>query len=985
MSDRRTLLAGIVLIALVVRLAGIGDGLSEDEGFSWLVASAPDVDTFLDRLAAYENTPPLFYALLAPLPLEEEHWLRLPSLVAGIACVPVLYLAVRPLLGTGAALLSALGLAVAPYAVNWSNFSRGFMLANLGLLVALWAVVRLGGGNRGWWWVYVAGAVLALYSEYDASLFLAALIVSFAWMSPGRRLEILVLGALPALALLPWLGELLRSLDALDETKAAPMYPHPSLRSLRDSTVPLFAGEHGTADSAGLRTAQFALVVAALTAAVALLRARGKHDALRLLGLTALGTLALHALATLLGPDIFAQRYLTSLLPLAVAVLAGGVVLVPSRWFTIAAAVCLLGLGVAVFVQRHGRELEPDIDPVAALIERSGDRLVLTNSARVAFYLRDLYPHLDRPLGFGIDAEAACGPPCPFALAIVDDARAPAGVRTGPGQTHVFGPLHVRLREPTRPSRPVGFNNGVDPLTCSLAMLVSAALGGGETRALPVTVQDDALMLHKPPAEVHETANRLARLGADRIRVTAGWSSLAPKPRARRMPRFDATRSDDYPREPWIRLDRAVKAAVGAGLEPQLDIAFFAPRWAARRREQPSRRGRYRWDPHPGLFAQFAEAVARRYNGTHRDPTRPEQQLPAVRLWTTWNEPNHPSFFLPQWRRVDGSWVPRSPHLYRELHEQGYEAINRVNEQNRVLIGATAPRGHRGRGPRKAIAPLHFLRELACVDRAGEPLERPECSDFEPLEADGYSHHPYTFYGRPDAPSANPDDVVMGDLERLTALLERLHELGRTTSELPVLVTEYGYETNPPDRFRGVSLMQQARYHGLATFTAWRQDHVTSFAQFLVNDIAPPDGAGPVERASNFQTGLYFHDGRPKPAAQAFKLPFWAEPRSVTGGDFVVIFGQVRPATGNRRIEIEVKGPNDTWVPIHTYETRRTSGITCGEDETIFLTDSEGFYLRVAPYQGRATYRARWIRDDGKSEYSIPVRIDDPPPAPTGS
>jgi hypothetical protein len=456
-SDRRTLLAGIVLLAVLVRLAGIGDRLSEDEGFSWLVASAPDLDTFLDRLAAYENTPPLFYALLAPLPLDDEHWLRLPSLVASVACVPVLYLAVRPLLGTKAALLSALGLAVAPYAVNWSNFSRGFMLANLGLLLALWAVVRLAhDGGRRWWWVYAAGAVLAIYSEYDALLFLAALIATFAWTAPGRRREVLAFGALPVVALLPWIGEFLRSLDALDETKAAPIYPHPSPASLRDSTVPLFVGEHGASDSAGARTVQFALVVAALTAAVLLLRARGKHDALRLLGVTALGTLALHAVATLLGPDIFQQRYLTSLIALAVALLAGGVVLAPWRWATPVAATALLSLGAAVFAQRHDRELEPDMEPVAALIEGSGERTVLTNSARAVFYLRDLRPHLDRPLGFGTDAEAACGPRCPVALAIVDDSRAPAGVRTGPGEMHVFGPVHVRLRPGDPSARPGG-------------------------------------------------------------------------------------------------------------------------------------------------------------------------------------------------------------------------------------------------------------------------------------------------------------------------------------------------------------------------------------------------------------------------------------------------------------------------------------------------------------------------------------------------
>ncbi len=163
-------------------------------------------------------------------------------------------------------------------------------------------------------------------------------------------------------------------------------------------------------------------------------------------GMTALGTLALHAIAAPIGPDIFAQRYLTSLIPLAVALLAGGIAYAPWRWATPVAAVALVGLGIAVFAQRYGRELEPPMAPVRAFIEQSGDRAVVTNSARVAFYLRDMRPRLDRPLGFGADAEEACGPNCPLPLAIVDDARAPAGVRAGPGRTEAFGPLHVRLR-----------------------------------------------------------------------------------------------------------------------------------------------------------------------------------------------------------------------------------------------------------------------------------------------------------------------------------------------------------------------------------------------------------------------------------------------------------------------------------------------------------------------------------------------------------
>ncbi len=224
-----------------------------------------------------------------------------------------------------------------------------------------------------------------------------------------------------------------------------------------------------------------------------------------------------------------------------------------------------------------------------------------------------------------------------------------------------------------------------------------------------------------------------------------------------------------------------------------------------------------------------------------------------MRLWTTWNEPNHPSFLLPQWERVGGRWEPSSPHLYREMHNEAYASIKRINSQNQVLLGGTAALGSSARGPTRGIPPLRFLRELACVDRRGRPLERPECDGFQPLQADGYAHHPYSLYDSPDASSPNPDDVMLGDLDRLSTELERLHSAGRITTRLPVFVTEYGYETNPPDVIRGVSLRQQARYHGLATFLAWKRADVSLFAQFLLNDVAPPKGR---ERADRGVAGL---------------------------------------------------------------------------------------------------------------------------------
>ena len=98
------------------------------------------------------------------------------------------------------------------------------------------------------------------------------------------------------------------------------------------------------------------------------------------------------------------------------------------------------------------------------------------------------------------------------------------------------------------------------------------------------------------------------------------------------------------------------------------------------------------------------------------------------------------------------------------MHEAGYEAIKKVNDRNRVLLGGTSYFGSAKPGPRRNVAPLRFLRELACVDRRFRRLRRPECRGFRPLRADGYAHHPYSPLYGPSTPDPNPDNVRLADL-----------------------------------------------------------------------------------------------------------------------------------------------------------------------------------------------------------------------------
>lgn len=451
LSSERVWLGLVVLGALALRLIDAGARLNHDEGYSWLVASAPDAGAFLSRLARFENTPPLFYALLAPLPLDHELWLRLPSILAGTALIPVLYAIVRPLLGSGAALLAAVGLAVAPFAVSYSDYSRGFMLAGLGLLLALLAAQRLAlGGSRRWWAVYALAGAAALYSEYYAALYLPAIIGALLVLGAPRRRESVTVGAIPFVAFLPWIPQLVRSMNELGKTKLSFASTSVSFPVVRDAVVPLFFGEHGSAQALSVRSAQAILVLVLLAVACAWLYRKASREAFWLLGGVLLAALLLHLVASAVETNVFQQRYMTTVIALAAAVMAGAIGLIRWRALLPITAAALALLGIAIAVRRAGREYEPDTPGAVAIAASHGQRTILTNSAVVAFYGRKLHVRLDRPFGLGHGIERTCAPRC----VVIDDERY-GGARTGPGATIDLGPLSVRFppreREPRDP------------------------------------------------------------------------------------------------------------------------------------------------------------------------------------------------------------------------------------------------------------------------------------------------------------------------------------------------------------------------------------------------------------------------------------------------------------------------------------------------------------------------------------------------------
>ena len=486
-------------------------------------------------------------------------------------------------------------------------------------------------------------------------------------------------------------------------------------------------------------------------------------------------------------------------------------------------------------------------------------------------------------------------------------------------------------------------------------------------------------MLHRPEAQVQKYAKQIAELGADRVRITASWSALAPSPRAKRKPggSFDAEDSRTYPEAGWDRLDRAVRAVDAAGLKVQLDIAFWAPRWAVAKRHRQLDRQRH--IPDAKEFGRFAKAVARRYSGSFDDPHRSGKHLPAVRMYTTWNEPNHTSFLAPQWKKVPGGgWRPYSPHVYRGMHEQAYMTIKDVSRSNTVLIGGTTSVGSTEPG-RGHVPPLEFLRTMACVDRFLRPLDVPECRGVGKVHADGFAHHPYSLDTPPATSAPNEDDVPIADLDRLTGLIAKLSELGRLDRRWPLYLTEYGYETRPPDPYGRYTPEQQAAYLGWATFLAYRHGDNMMMAQFLLRDIDEKESGFPESsrrRWRDWQTGLLYADGTPKPAAQAFKIPLHAQlTYGQDGKPAVLLFGGVRPGNKRQIVRVERKDPaSGQWAPVDT------AGRECDPQSGEFGTEGDGFFLRTAPWHGPASYRLAWKRGDAQYEYGaeVSVRADQP-------
>ena len=334
-----------------------------------------------------EITPPLYFLLakLATYLAVSPEMLRLPSLIAGTASIPMTYWLGARTLNRRAGTIGAALVALSPFLIYYSTEARGYQLMVALLLASSMSLLRgIESRRAGWWIAYAAFSCAAMYTHYTVAFALAAQAVWALWAHRSARRAVLLANLGAALAFLPWISGFVADLNSPTTDILSALQPftvsgirtslgHWSIGYAYPTTSLSTLPGHAAIALMGAGTV-LAIVALAVDRRRASLGSRAVDRGLLLILALALATPVGEALVSAVSTNLFGARNLVAAWPGCALLLAAILTSSPRRivW-VLSSAVVISGFAIGTVKMFGDSAQRPDYGAAGrAIAERAG-------------------------------------------------------------------------------------------------------------------------------------------------------------------------------------------------------------------------------------------------------------------------------------------------------------------------------------------------------------------------------------------------------------------------------------------------------------------------------------------------------------------------------------------------------------------------------------------------------------------------------------
>jgi mannosyltransferase len=389
-SAAAIVLGAITLAGLLLRLRSFGDSLFGDELSTYYVVTGRSPGGILHLLNGHfiDLNPPLFF--ISAWASEKvfgasAQSLKLVSLLAGTATIPLTYLLGRLTVSVRAGLVASALVALSPFMIFYSTEARPYALLALTCLLSTLALLQATRtGRRRWWIVYAVCSCAAVYTQYTAVFLLAA---QFAWAfvtQPQARRALLAANLGAAIGFLPWLPSLIRT----THNSLTKVYAGINPLNLHDIRIDLEHWSIGhpilplatVPGHIAVAIALAALAVAALGIALRTWPPQRPRAAVRVRPETALVAVlacaapVLIAAYSFVGQSVWDARDLISSWPAFAVLVAALVTYARAPWWLAATGLVIVAFAVGATKMLATSTQRPDYQGAAAYLDRTAPR-----------------------------------------------------------------------------------------------------------------------------------------------------------------------------------------------------------------------------------------------------------------------------------------------------------------------------------------------------------------------------------------------------------------------------------------------------------------------------------------------------------------------------------------------------------------------------------------------------------------------------------